>query len=160
MATFTLCPNLVNYLCSNLEDFVNVLLTFCQDNGRKVAFDIDNKLISSYENVVENKANLAFWLKFLTNLKNNTEYIDSSVNEDDDNQQVVITICSNTYDKILSSHSKADYLAHQEMIENISIRLLDKDELRNEFKNSQVIITNTTSGDHSPIITGSGNQMN
>ena len=76
MALYTLCPNYVNHSCDDNDDFVNVLLTFCQTNGKKVALDKSDKIIEAYENDVLNKDNLKTWLDLLSRNTKNFEIID------------------------------------------------------------------------------------
>jgi hypothetical protein len=161
MALYTLCPNYVNHSCDDNDDFVNVLLTFCQTNGKKVALDKSDKIIEAYENDVLNKDNLKTWLDLLSRNTKNFEIIDidlssSSVN----NQELTLSVCSNTYDKNLACNTKNDYITHQENIDNESINLIDKDELINSFRNNVTQVIQSTTGENSPIITGNENETN
>jgi len=160
MALFTLCSNYVDHCCSNNEDFLDILLSFCQTNDRKIALDEKDRIIESYRTNVANKENFNTWLKLLTMKKNNFEIVNVNLNDEDiENFELMISVSSQTYDKTLACKSKSDYLSLRETIEKEKINLLDKDELKQNFATKQETTIIRTSGDNSPIIDGNQNKV-
>lgn len=160
MAIYTLCPNYVNHSCEDNDDFVDILMSFCQNNGRKIAFDENDNVIEAYRTIVSNKENLNTWLKFLTMKSSNYEVVSAELNQEGaDNNSLMIAVSSKTFDKNLTCESKSDYLELKETITRESINLMDKDELRHSFNNLGTQIIQNTLGNNSPIISGDKNQI-
>ncbi|UWX55109.1 hypothetical protein NYZ99_00175 [Maribacter litopenaei] len=139
MPIYTLCPNYVNHSCEDNDDFVDILLSFCQTNGRKIAFDEKDCVIEAYRKKVRNKENLNTWLKFLTMKSSNYEVVSMEVEiNNDEYTRLMISVSSSTFDRNLTCESKTDYLEFREIISKEEIKLIDKDELRDSFKNSEL----------------------
>lgn len=164
MPSYILCPEYVNSACANWNDYLNVLLKFCQDNNLKVCFDSSDHIVTQYNNMVQDKDLLNQWLKFISSQVSNFETIDVAINNLEDHKAIALQLCAGSYDKRLSCNTKQDYLNYQQQIEDNRINLIDRDELRIELANNNNFINNqiiqTTHGSNSPNIAGNKNKNN
>lgn len=161
MAIYTLCPEYFNQCFEDNTHYLNVFLKFCQINGEKLAFDKSKRFIEFYENKVHDKAEFTKWFTRLMTSTNNYEILDIDLNAVSLNsQELSIFVCENTFDRNLACNSKIDYLPHRKEINTKSINLIDKEELVIKLTSTVINVNNSTTGDNSPIVNGSDNQLN
>lgn len=151
MSVYTISPNLLRNINSELKIFADILFIFTQtNNNKKVAIDKDGVIINHYASIIENKELISSWLGLMTYLYN-FEYIDLNIqNFCSCEETFYLKICKETQSqKKLITYSHQDIRKYT-IIDNFvefeqdKIEILDKSSASIELTNTQNTNTQNT----------------
>jgi len=124
MHEYTICPKLLEYSCENTSYINDVLFVFVPNNSKKICIDKDGELLKQYNKIIPKSKDLVDWYRFLTMTKDNSFVKIDIKNSDND---LLIDICSNSFDKNLITDSQSNYMDRKQLIKDKEINLIDKD---------------------------------
>jgi hypothetical protein len=159
MGQFTICTELIKYCGKpkNVKYLTNILFVFTQENSHKICIDRGGTLLMEYKRIALKSESLRIWIDLLTSKKiPGIEYIKIE-NNHNTTVELLLSICTNSYDKSLVVNSKQDYTELREYINTNEINLIEKDLILEDFKGSKYnIVANEGSqvslGEYSPNV--------
>lgn len=157
MSQYTVCTELVKHCGKpkNVKYLTNILFVFTQDNPHKICVDKGGFLLKEYKKIALKSESLRIWIDLLTNKKiPGVEFIKIN-NNHKTTIDLLLSICTNSYDKSFVVKTKQDYTELKELITKNEINLIDKDVLIASFKEAKYNITaneggQVSLGDNSP----------
>lgn len=159
MATYTICPNLVEYCANNYNYLANILYVFVLDNPIAIAIDKkkESEIIKIYKSI--HHFEILKWLDFLEKARGDDAFEKINIPKNiKGKKDIFFCVCSNTVGKrnffVLD---KDEYKSKPR--KKFSVNLLSKLEAKAElsqYKN-QISISAT---DHSNVTFGSQSPIN
>jgi hypothetical protein len=124
MPNYTITPDFLEYAKNNPFYIYDVLMVFVPDNSKKICIDLDEKLFKQYETIIKDSKDLTGWLSYLTLRK---DLCFSKIQEDILIKDLPLSICKESFDKILITENESDYNKLKKEIIEQDIILLNKD---------------------------------
>lgn len=162
MNRYTICSNLVEYasIKENQDDYFNVLMEFTKDNHLKICVDNKNKAIQLYSSLGVKSEIIRLWIsRILFKKRSFFEVVEINEIDGEDSKELFIEIAKNVFgqDKKLLVKSKQDYSQLENNIIENNILIIDKEDFIQRMKNPIISNNFTTTGNNSPLITGTSN---
>ena len=152
MPTYTVCSEILELSKVEKHYFYNLLCYFAQENEYKICLDEEDFIIKEYNEKAKNNEELRSWINWISYDKRNYEIIKVQ-KKLSVNRELFVMVCASTFDKLLITRSKDDYISHKEFIEQEKICVRDKDEMVQEFSRVKKISIKAE-GEKSTIYTG------